>query len=134
MPTTVFSVNTKYSFEVYPISILGNEYKNVIMLGIVNPAIAQRFLDIDAVHNQVYPYLPKGTRDDPRAYDYVMIRTVSGEITVLGIPWINHDTVVEVESSTMIVEIMDVSSSDMDKVRDALILNGYNKINIKMLT
>ena len=129
-----FNVNGKYTFEVYPITILGNDYKNVIVLGVVNPSIAQKFLDIDAVHNQVYPYLPEGVRDDPRAYDYVLLRTISGETTVLGIPWINQESIVEVESTTMIVEILDVTSQDIEKVSDALIVNGYNKFNIKMLT
>lgn len=127
-----FVVNGKYNFEVFPIQILGNDFKNVTVLGIVHPSIAQNFLDIEASHVQIYPYLPEGTPDDARGYEYVMLRTVSGETTVLGLPWINANTIVNVESGTLLVEIVNVTSQDIQRVSDALVVNGYNAFNIKM--
>ena len=130
--TTSFQVNGKYSFEVFPTAILGNDFKNVVVMGIVHPSIAQNFLDIEASHVQVYPYLPAGTPDDARGYDYVMLKTISGETTVLGLPWINADTITNVESGTMLIEILNVTSMDIQRVSDALIVNRYNQFNIKM--
>ena len=129
---SAFVVNGKYSFEVFPVQILGNDFKNVTVLGIVHPSIAQNFLDIEASHIQVYPFLPDGTPDDARGYEYVMLRTLSGETTVLGLPWINTDTIVNVESGTIVVEIVNVTSQDIQRVSDALIANGFNAFNIKM--
>ena len=127
-----FIVNGKYSFEVFPSAILGNDFKNVTVLGVVHPSIAQSFMDIEATHVQVYSYLPQGTPDNARGYDYVMLRTLSGEMTVLGLPWINEATIVNVESGTMVVELVDVTSQDIQRVSDALIANGFHKFNIKM--
>lgn len=129
---TQFAVNGKYNFEVFPTAILGNDFKNVVVLGIVHPSIAQNFLDIEATHVQVYPYLVTGTPNDARGYDYLMIRTISGIITVLGLPWINADTIENVESGTMVVEIVNVTSQDIQRVSDSLVANGYNQFNIKM--
>lgn len=129
---TQFVVNGKYSFEVFPTALLGNDFKNVTILGIIHPTIAQNFLDIEAMHVQVYPYLAAGTPNDARGYEYVMIRTVSGVTTVLGLPWINADTIENVESGTMVVEIVNVTSQDIQRVSDALIANGFNQFNIKM--
>ncbi len=129
-----FVVNGKYSFEVFPAQILGNDFKNVTILGIVHPSIAQNFLDIEASHIQVYPYLPAGAPDDARGYDYVMLKTVSGETTVLGLPWINQETIVNVESGTMLVEILNVTSQDIQRVSDALVVNGFHQFNINMKT
>lgn len=131
---TQFVVNGKYNFEVFPAALLGNDFKNVVVLGIVHPAIAQNFLDIEAMHVQVYPYLPTGTPNDARGYDYIMIRTISGTTTVLGMPWINADTITNVEAGTMVVELVNVTSQDIQRVSDALIANGFNQFNIKMRT
>ncbi len=130
--SSTFVVNGKYNFEVFPIQILGNEFKNVTVLGVVHPSIAQNFLDLEASHVQIYPYLPSGTPDNARGYEYLMIRTVSGETTVLGLPWINAETITIVESGTLMVEIIDVTSQDIQRVSDALIANGFNAFNIKM--
>ena len=130
--SSTFVVNGKYNFEVFPIQILGNEFNNVTVLGVVHPSIAQNFLDLEASHVQIYPYLPSGTPDNARGYEYLMIRTVSGETTVLGLPWINAETITIVESGTLMVEIIDVTSQDIQRVSDALIANGFNAFNIKM--
>lgn len=128
----VFKLNGKYSFEVHPSEILGNDFKNVVVLGVVIPTIAQSFIDIEALHVQVFPYLPVGTPDDARGYDYVVLKTISGETTVLGLPWIKQNTITSVEAGTMLVEIQEVTSQDIQRVSDALVANGFKKISIKM--
>jgi len=76
--------------------------------------------------------LPAGLPDDPSQYDYVRIRTASGQSTILGISWINLDTVELVESRRMTIKIDGVGSSDIERVRLALVQNGYNNIEISI--
>ncbi len=130
--STSLVINGKYNFEVFPSLLLGNNFKNVTILGIIHPSIAQNFLDLEAIHAQVYAYLPEGTPDNARGYDYVMIKSLSGDTTVLGMPWINQETIVNVESGTMIVEILNVTSQDIQRVSDALAANGFAQYKIKM--
>lgn len=130
--SSLFEVRKKYNFSVYPSDILGNNFKQVIVEAIVNPSIAAKFLDIEAFHVQVYPYLPAGIPNDPRGYDYLMFKTASGQTTILGIPWIKQDSVVLAESGTIFVEIPNVTTQDLTRVSDALSANGFYGFNVKM--
>lgn len=127
-----FAVGRSYNFKVFPADLLGNNFNQVTVLGVINADIAQLQLDINALHAQVYPYLPSGTPNNPRGYDYVFIRTQSGETTVLGITWIDLSTVVEISSGTIIAEIPNCTSSDIQRVREALSANGFSGFNVKM--
>lgn len=121
-----------YSFDVYPSTIIGNDFKNVTVLGIVGYEQAIRDADIPAIHANVYPLLPQGTPEDPTQYDYLLVRTSAGRNTVLGIPWINLETVQLVESRKMSIVLDGVGSVDVDRVRSILVANGYNNISISL--
>ena len=127
-----FELKKVYNFDVYPSTILGDDFKNVTILSIMDYESALQLADVAAIHVNVYPYLPTGLPDDPSQYDYVRIRTASGQTTILGISWINLDTVELVESRRMMIKIDGVSSSDIERVRLALVQNGYNNIEINI--
>lgn len=125
-----FEIRKVYNFEVYPATIIPGDYTKVTILGIIDPDSARQLADINSLHVNVYPYLPVGTPDDASAYDYVKVKLNNGVTTVLGIPWINQTTVQEVSSIKIYVLIDDVTTSDLDRVRQALTMNGYNAIKI----
>lgn len=127
-----FQLKNVYNFDVYPSPILGNDFHNVTVLAILDYETALQTVDIPALHVSVYPHLPAGTPDDPSQYDYVRIRTQNGNTTILGIPWINLDTVELRQSMSMTVIIEDVGSIDLERVRLALVQNGYNKIKLTL--
>lgn len=133
MPT-VLQVNSKYSFDVYPSTIIGSDFKSVTVVGIVTPHIARTYVDLEALHVQVFPYLPAGTPNSATGYDYAIIKTTSGKTTVIGLPWIKSDTIVLVESGTIYVEVGDVTSDDLEKISNALVANGFNNITLKLKT
>lgn len=127
-----FEIKGVYNFDVYPTAILGDDFSNVTILAILDYETALQTADIPAIHTNVFPYLPSGIPDDPSQYDYVRIRTASGSATILGIPWINLDTLELVESRRMTVKIEGVSSSDVERVRIALVQNGFNNLEITL--
>lgn len=128
-----FQLKQIYSFDVWPVPILGNNFKNVTVLALLDAESAnQQGLDTQALHVQVYPHLPSGTPNRPTDYNYLKIRLSSGETTILGLPWIKDNTVVLVESSTITVKIGDVSPSDVTAIREALIQNGFNSLEISV--
>ncbi len=127
-----FELKKVYNFDVYPSTILGDDFRNVTILSIMDYESALQLADVAAIHVNVYPYLPAGLPDDPSQYDYVRIRTASGQSTILGISWINLDTVELVESRRMTIKIDGVGSSDIERVRLALVQNGYNNIEISI--
>ncbi len=128
-----FETNLVYSFDIYPRVYFDTNFNNVTVLGTVGYELAAKYADIYALHAQVYPTLPSGTPNDPRVFDYIMIRTATGSTTVLAKPWIKEDTIELIEAKTIVVTIDNVSASDVSKVRNALVQNGYNQLDIKVV-
>lgn len=125
-----FILRGVFNFDTYAAAILGTNFRNVTVLAIMDANTANRELDIQAMHLQVFPTLPTGTPNDPFGYDYVKVKTPSGQTTILGMAWINAATVVQVQSNTITAVISGVSASDASRVRDALVQNGFNNLAI----
>jgi hypothetical protein len=128
-----FQTRKKYSFDVYPQQVLGTGFKNITVQAVLDYQTALAFADIDALHQNVFKYLPDGTPNRPQDFDYILFITESGNRTVLGIPWIVDETVQEIGSLKMNITIDGVSASDIDRVRGCLSQNGYNNIAISLI-
>jgi len=127
-----FQLKKVYSFTLYPTVILPGDYTNVTVMGIIDYETALQLADIPAIHTNVYPYLPTGTPDDPSQYDYLKVKLSSGVITVLGLPWINLNTVELVESLRATIVVEDVTNNDATRLRECLVQNGFNNITISI--
>lgn len=120
-----------YSFSVYPVALLGNDFTDVTVLATLDEETARQTIDTYAVHRQYYPSLPADTPDDPTAYDYVKLRMKSGEIRIIGIPWIDPTTVVLVEKVPLVIELEDASLADIPHLRNILSANRYKIVTIR---
>lgn len=129
-----FALQSTYSFNVYPVAEIGNDFQNVVVLAILDEETARSYIDTRAMHIKVYPRLPASTPDDPTAYSYVKLRTVSGATRVIGMPWIIQESIELVTRSTVVLEIENVSASDQVRIRNALAMNGYTAVNIRVKT
>lgn len=127
-----FQTRMAYSFDVYP-TILGTGFKNVTVQAILDYQTALGFADLEAIHQNVFKYLPSGTPNRPQDFDYLLIRTDTGSNTILGIPWIVEESIVLKQSLKINVTIEDVGSADIEKVRACLSQNGYDKIKIELI-
>lgn len=127
-----FELDNVYNFNTLAPAILGADFKRVTVLAILNYSIASTFINIETNHVNIYPYLPEGTVNDPKSYQYLLIKTESGETTVLALPWINLDTVTKITGQTLTIKINDVAGTDATKVRDSLILLGFTNFTISI--
>lgn len=125
-----FQPGNAYSFNVHPVAILGNDFTNVTVTAILDQETANQFIDTRALHVQVYPTLPQGTPDDPSVYMYLKLKTASGNTRVIGVPWINIETVELVEMGTFTITIPNRSVTDTAKIQNALAANGITASNI----
>lgn len=128
-----FTIGKTYNFDVYPVTVLGNNFKNVTVLAILDRDTANQFVETQPMHINVYPYLPAGTPNNPGAYNWLKLRLASGQNTVIGIPWIVDNTVVEVTSKTAKVVIEGVSADDLPKIRNALSSNGFKNFTVDLV-
>ena len=129
-----FDIDSVYSFDVYPVALLGNNFKNVTVLAIMNQATAQaQGFDTYAAHANVFPTLPTGTvPNDPSKYSYIKIKTPTGDTAYLGIPWVVAASIALVESRTITVQIAGVSASDQAGIKAALNQNGYSQLTFSI--
>lgn len=128
-----FEIGKVYTFTLHPTHVFDTSFKNVTLMGVLNYEMASKYIDIYPLHAQVYSSLPNGTPNDPRSYSYILIKTSAGNTTVLGIPWINEGTIDLIESNTIQVLIGGVSAVDINRVKNCLIQNGYDQLDIKLI-
>lgn len=130
MTDYAFKIREIYSFDVYPAARLGNGFKNVTVLAVMDQESANQLIDTQALHVDVYPYLPSGTPNNPASYNYLKIRTANGETTVLGVPWINEASIIHIDTTEITVKIGNVVASDAVAIKEALQQNGFTALTI----
>lgn len=124
-------IGKSYNFTLYASGVLGTGYDNAKVLGIMDYDSAKTIQDITPLHIQAYPDLLNGTPRNARELIYVKIKTVLGEVRVIAMDWISSAPV-EVITQTIKVTISQVSSSDVNIIRNLLIVNGYPNIEIEV--
>lgn len=86
-------IGTVISFEVYPSAQFGNSFQAVTLKAIFDSNLARMLgFDYIAANQQVYATLPAGTPSDPTQYNYFQVQLASGELQILGVPWIREGT------------------------------------------
>jgi hypothetical protein len=134
--TTAYQIGTTYSFSVYPAAILGDDFSNVIVQGVMDAATASAtgLVDIYAAHANMYPYLPANTvPDDATAYNYLKLKL--SDVTtpiILGIPFIIDSTVLVVNAQAATVVIPNVTSADLPNISNLLAAAGYSVSSISI--
>jgi len=125
-----FRLKQTYTFNVLPTAILGNSFNNVTVVAIMDQEQANKEIDTQALHAQVFPYLPANSIDRADAYDYIKIKFPSGTTTVLGVPWIDESSVREIVSTVFSVKIFNATPTDITRLRNALSQNGFTDYEI----
>lgn len=125
-------VGKVYDFSVYPSTVIPGDYTNVTVISILDAESARAMADIDAIHAAVYPFLPQGTIDDASGYYYLRVALNNGVKTVLGITWIDIATITERSNVKIYALIEDASSTDVERVRQCLLMNGFTNVTISL--
>lgn len=122
------------TFEVYPSTIIGSRFEDVKVMGTFDIDTA-RYHGIDpvAMHNNVYPFLPETTENDPSRYQYVKLKHPNGSISVIGVPWINQDTIQISQRGTLKLTIEDVGVVERERVVQALSAIGLVPSKVELL-
>ncbi len=132
--TSDIELGSTVSFELHPSMLIAAGYTRAKVEGILGAADARRYADIDALHVQVYPTLPPGTPNRADGYYYLKLKLISGESTIVGLPWIKDNTYQKVEAGTLRFIIQDVNQSDETIVREALAGLGYRMLQVEYVS
>lgn len=132
---TAPAMDTKkiYDFETYAPNVLGTSFKRVEILGYFAFETAVMLQgDIQPVHAAVVSSgnLPVGFPNDPRQYNYYRIKKADGSITVIGEPWIDPTSIVEVQVSDAVITMSQVSTSDLARITTMFKQAGFVNFQI----
>lgn len=118
------------SFEVYPTSTLGDNYKTVKVLAVVDYDTARIYTDVANLAVIVYPSLPALTPKDYKQYKYVKLQHLDGGISCVALEWINQDTVVFHTDVVATVRVKLKNIETVEILRRLLIANNLEAIDI----
>ena len=113
--------------------MISDIFTNVKVLGIVGFEVASAFEDVAAIHANIYSTLPEGTPEGAEDYDYLYVETIDGQRKAVGVPWIK-DPITLIDSATIRVTLSNSSTSDVEKVRDALNAYGFIDLSIEVIS
>jgi hypothetical protein len=117
--TTDYQIGLTYSFNVFPVALLGNNFQNVVVQAILDAGTTQQLgVDIQALAKQMYQYLK--------------LQLASGASVILAVPWIDDSSVELVTQQTIVATISNVSSQDLSRIKLALVQNGYNNVSLAL--
>lgn len=132
-----YKIGATYSFNTYAPGVLGNQYQNVKMLGVLSADLASRLgCDIQSLQQKVYPQVPAQNNmpTDPTQYNYIQIQLQNGSRTILGMPWIDESSIVAVTGQTITAIVGGVTADDMPIIRNLLAMNGYSQVSMSIST
>ena len=118
------------SFDVYPENILGDNYKTVKLLSIVDFATARMYADIGNIAISVYPTLPVGTPKDYKKYNYVKVEHSNGDVSCIALCWINLDTIQFHNDVIVTIKVKLDTIDTVDTIRRLLIANNIKPLEI----
>lgn len=125
-----FTIGNKYNFTTYP-SVLGT-FSEVTVEGFVNHKAAGLYIDVPAMHANVFGSIPAGLcPNDVRQYDFMVLSHPNGTQTAIGLPWINDASIEEVQSKRCIISIENESQDRAMVLRDALLAVGARVSDIR---
>lgn len=114
-------------------AILGAELKNVRVDSVLSFPAAMKYRNVHQIHRSVFPFLT-GVKDDPGSYQYVLLKTTSGDNLVVGIPWLVLDSIELVSDVTMVFKIEGYSPERLERIKAQLIAIGETEWTSELVT
>lgn len=110
-------------------NVLGASRDNVAVMALLDLDTATLLSDVKAKHNQVKNYLTT-LPQSAGSYSYVKLRYGNGTIEVLGVPWIDNNTIEVITDRKLVITVGTVSDTTEQIVRKALLQNGISDFKI----
>jgi hypothetical protein len=111
-------------------NVLGANRDNVtIVAADLDLDTAVLISDVKAKHNQVKNYLTS-LPQSAGSYSYVKLRYGNGKVEVLGVPWIDINSIEVITDRKLVVTVGSVSDTTEQLVRQALLQNGITDFKI----
>lgn len=120
-----------YNFRTLAPSVLGAEFKNAKLTGIVDYASAIKRDTVDQRFKSIYALLDPAPVYDPTIYNYYIFKTEQGQDVVLCEVWIDMTSVVEAVGESYRITVRNTDSATMNRVKLAMTALNITDFNIE---
>ena len=124
-----FQIKKRYNFTTKAPAVLGGIYKNMLVEAIMSADEAVKYMDIMTLHDQIRAIEPMNM--DANVCTYVKFKTLDGATKILAVEYINEDTIVEVKTVNIRVDILEANTDDILIIQERLKELGYGKFKIR---
>lgn len=123
-------IGSTVDFNTRAPGLLGANRKNVTISAILDLDTAMLLADVRAKHMQVKDII-EDLPASAGAYSYVKLTSASnGQVEILGIPWINEESISVVFEHDIVVTISNITNNSENIIRQALLQNGISSFTI----
>lgn len=121
-----FVIGKVYSFDLIGIIDSGEKSrKNMKCVGILDYKQAIQISDIMARHELIRQYMPGTAHLDFNMYPYILFELPDGQREVIGLTWIESQTITDEAITNVHITISNVAPHDVEKIRVLLSEHGY---------
>lgn len=124
-----FELRKRYNFTTKAPAILGAEYRNVMVESIMTATEAVKYSDVLTLHEQIRTVLNLDL--EVANCTYIKFRTLDGETVILALEYINSDSIVEVKTVNIRVDVLEANTDDILIIQERLKELGYSKFKIR---
>ena len=124
-----FELRKRYNFTTKAPAILGAEYRNVMVESIMTATEAVKYSDVLTLHEQIRTVLNLDL--EVTNCTYIKFRTLDGETVILALEYINSDSIVEVKTVNIRVDVLEANTDDILIIQERLKELGYSKFKIR---
>lgn len=123
MPAPTLSINNYYNFAVYANAVIGTSFNSAKLISIMDYYTAIKFSNIELTQKQVSPYLSPTILTDNKKYTYYLF-ALNDKTVVVADAWIVPNSIVQAQSNTYNLTLNNVSSTQLNIIKDQLRLLG----------
>lgn len=112
--------------------IVGTVFEKVKLKAILDAESTYQWIEPISLHANLFPVpgTPPLTPNRFNGYLYAKIEMGDGQITCIGLPFIDEGSIVIHENTTIQITINNVEPKDYNKIRDILLFNGFNDLSM----
>ena len=120
-----------YNFNTLAPAILGERYKLMKVKAILDANEAVKYADISTLHTTLKPVIT-GLPEHVNDLTFVLFQNTDGEESIYAVEYLDTTTLEEVSAVNVRVEVMDITTADLNVIKTKLLELGYS--NLKLTT
>lgn len=124
----MLTVNSLYSFTTLAPSVLGSTYTNMKVKALMTVSEAVKHRDVITTHTVLKNSIPG--LPDIGVCTFVLLENINKDTIVLAYEWLDINTISQVSTTNIRVELLNASSDDIAILRTRMLELGYVNFNI----